>query len=392
MASSTPSVMISSTFYDLRQIRSDLKDFVEKELGYQALLSEHSSFPIDPDADTIENCRRRVERNADILVLVIGGRYGYVPQDSSRSITNMEYVYARHKGIPIYVFIEKAVLANLATWKANPEADFSGSVDDPRVFEFIKLVREDHAVWTHEFERAHDVTEVLRHQFGHLMYESLGIMHNLRKSESRLISTLRGRSLRLALELPDVWEYRLFASALDDEVDKHLEARSDHRFGIAFGAMEKVELNKASDWMLSRVAELSQNINSLDRIVNVQLVEAVGAPGIPGDIDKIVLSARKLAEAYRSLLDWSKQIRLARFDSCIAPAMVEMAAFSDDTIEKIEKWGSDITHRIESRLASPDELGGELTITLNLNIHNMDGFIEAIAKATLDCSEQSAIE
>jgi Domain of unknown function (DUF4062) len=75
---STPAVMISSTFYDLAQVRADLLDFLQNEVGYRPLLSEHKSFPVDPDADTVENCKRRVERDADIFVLIIGGRYGYV--------------------------------------------------------------------------------------------------------------------------------------------------------------------------------------------------------------------------------------------------------------------------------------------------------------------------
>jgi hypothetical protein len=73
-----PAVMVSSTFYNLRQIRTALARFIEDELGYRSLLSEYNSFPVDPDADTIENCWRRVEQDADILVLVIGGRYGSV--------------------------------------------------------------------------------------------------------------------------------------------------------------------------------------------------------------------------------------------------------------------------------------------------------------------------
>jgi hypothetical protein len=46
--------MISSTFFDLKQVRADLARFLEKELGCSPLVSEWSSFPIDPDADTIE--------------------------------------------------------------------------------------------------------------------------------------------------------------------------------------------------------------------------------------------------------------------------------------------------------------------------------------------------
>ena len=88
--------MISSTFYDLRQIRDDLRQFIEG-VGYRPLLSEHASFPIDPDATTIENCRRRVEQDADILVLVIGGRYGSIDATPNKSVTNLEYTSARHK-------------------------------------------------------------------------------------------------------------------------------------------------------------------------------------------------------------------------------------------------------------------------------------------------------
>jgi len=79
---SAPCVMVSSTFYDLRQVRTDLENFLSRDLGYHPLLSEFASFPVDPDKTTVENCRRRVEKNADILVLVIGGRYGSVSHES----------------------------------------------------------------------------------------------------------------------------------------------------------------------------------------------------------------------------------------------------------------------------------------------------------------------
>jgi hypothetical protein len=53
MGKHAPTVLVSSTFYDLRQVREDLRCFIEDQLGYRPLLSEHPSFPIDPDVDTI---------------------------------------------------------------------------------------------------------------------------------------------------------------------------------------------------------------------------------------------------------------------------------------------------------------------------------------------------
>ena len=42
--SKKPTVFISSTCYDLSNIRSKLKDMLEKEIGLEALLSEYPLF------------------------------------------------------------------------------------------------------------------------------------------------------------------------------------------------------------------------------------------------------------------------------------------------------------------------------------------------------------
>lgn len=44
-----PTVFISSTCYDLKQIRVDLHNFIDEQLGYEAILSEFDSFPLEPE-------------------------------------------------------------------------------------------------------------------------------------------------------------------------------------------------------------------------------------------------------------------------------------------------------------------------------------------------------
>ena len=85
-----PRVFVSSTFYDLRQIRADLNDFLDSQMGYRALISELDTFPIDPDQDTIENSKKQVRDNADILILIIGSRYGYIPDDVAALLSRIE--------------------------------------------------------------------------------------------------------------------------------------------------------------------------------------------------------------------------------------------------------------------------------------------------------------
>ena len=40
-------IFISSTCYDLSQVRQDLRDFISG-LGYNPMMSEQNDFPIDP--------------------------------------------------------------------------------------------------------------------------------------------------------------------------------------------------------------------------------------------------------------------------------------------------------------------------------------------------------
>ncbi|MBQ8709219.1 MAG: DUF4062 domain-containing protein, partial [Bacteroidaceae bacterium] len=68
-------IFISSTCYDLSQVRQDLRDFISG-LGHTPMMSEQNDFPIDPQLDNWENCINAVKKYADIFVLIIGNRYG----------------------------------------------------------------------------------------------------------------------------------------------------------------------------------------------------------------------------------------------------------------------------------------------------------------------------
>jgi hypothetical protein len=61
-----PTVFISSTCYDLAQIRADMKIFIEG-LGFDPLLSEEPAFPIDPSVTPPVNCVNAVRDRAGFI-------------------------------------------------------------------------------------------------------------------------------------------------------------------------------------------------------------------------------------------------------------------------------------------------------------------------------------
>ena len=213
MQNRPPNVFVSSTMYDLGELRAQLRQFVEG-LGWRAVMSEHDSFPIDANRTTVENSRRNVRENADVFVMVVGARYGSVDDESDRSVTNLEFIEARTSGVPVYVFVSKDVLAQLKVWKANPDADYSGVVDTPRVFEFIDSFRRGGEIWTFEFATAEDILNTLRNQFAYLVQDALELRQRA-ISQENLLTELEGDALMLALRRDQYWEIRLFATVLE---------------------------------------------------------------------------------------------------------------------------------------------------------------------------------
>lgn len=92
-ASARPSIFVSSTIYDFRDLRSALKFWLE-ELGYDVQMSDHADFNKPLDTNSYEACLRSIE-TCDYFVLLIGSRVGgpfSTPENVS--ITRAEYRHA----------------------------------------------------------------------------------------------------------------------------------------------------------------------------------------------------------------------------------------------------------------------------------------------------------
>ena len=200
-------IFISSTCYDLSQIRTDLKDFIVN-LGHIPILSEDHDFPINPNLSNSENCINVVNNYADIFVLIIGSRYGYT-LSSGKSITNTEFLTALKKGIPIYTFTKKEMINIYPIWEKNPQIDLSHIVDTNNIFNFIKDVRSKSGLWNFPFENAQDIKNILTSQLSILFNESLKLRGRINKlGKDILYPSLSSKSLNLILEKEDNYEWK----------------------------------------------------------------------------------------------------------------------------------------------------------------------------------------
>lgn len=180
-----PRVFISSTYYDLKHLRASLENFVDK-LGYEPVLSEKGDIAYLPDKPLDVSCYKEVE-NADIFVLIIGGRYGSEATGDKKkfnhkffeqyeSITKKEYEEASRKDIPTYIFIESNVYAEYRTYlknKTNEEIKYA-HVDSVNIFSFIEeIILKPLNNPIQPFEKFSDIENWLKEQWAGLFKDLL---------------------------------------------------------------------------------------------------------------------------------------------------------------------------------------------------------------------------
>ena len=131
-----PRIFVSSTYYDLKHIRSSLDLFIGT-LGYEPVLSEKGDIAFTHDRPLDDSCYREAS-TADIFVLIVGGRYGSEATSADKkpsrsfferyeSITKKEYESAVGRDIPVYILIETGVTLNIRHFFATKTTHRSGT-------------------------------------------------------------------------------------------------------------------------------------------------------------------------------------------------------------------------------------------------------------------------
>src|SRR6266851_744678 len=169
-----PRLFISSTFYDLRQVRADLEHFI-REIGFDPVLHERGSIPYGSEKKLEEYAYQEVGQS-DLLVAIVGGRFGSPSIQTPYSISQAELKKALDLGKPVHIFVERSVHSEYSTYthnKGRSDTEYH-YVDNTRVFEFIEelyALPNNNPIST--FETSADITTYLRDQWAGLFQRFL---------------------------------------------------------------------------------------------------------------------------------------------------------------------------------------------------------------------------
>lgn len=184
-----PRIFVSSTYYDLKHLRSAFESFLD-QFGFEAVLSEKGNIAYTPDMPLDASCYREVEQ-VDIFILILGGRYGSEQSfgesakeknakkafyENYDSITREEFRAAIKNDIPTYILIERSVYDEYQTFVKNRDSSeiHYAHVDSANIFrmidEIVSLPRNNPIL---QFDRYHEIENWLREQWAGLFKELL---------------------------------------------------------------------------------------------------------------------------------------------------------------------------------------------------------------------------
>lgn len=185
-----PRVFISSTFYDLKQIRSDLFRFVE-EMGYEPVDHDQGQIPYSTELALEEYCYKEIE-HVDILVSIIGSRFGSESASNpKKSISQIELTTALKRHKQVYIFIDKNVLSEYETYLFNKDVEGfkPRHASNIEIYKFIEEIKShSHNNQIYSFDSAADISRYLKTQWAGLFQRFLQQVE--RNREVDLISEL----------------------------------------------------------------------------------------------------------------------------------------------------------------------------------------------------------
>jgi hypothetical protein len=184
-----PRIFVSSTYYDLRPIRALLEQFI-RQYGFDPILNERGNIPYGSEDKPEQYAYKEIE-NCDILVAIVGSKFGTESTEGKYSVSQRELKTAHEHDKQIYIFVENNVFTEYRTYLANKGlAGFSPAYGDVRVYEFLEEIEKyskNNSISS--FDTALEIIDFLREQWAGLFHRFLG--ERRIAQENRSISELK---------------------------------------------------------------------------------------------------------------------------------------------------------------------------------------------------------
>lgn len=186
--------------------------------------------------------------------------------------------------------------------------------------------------------------------------------------------------MRLINSRPPGWEYLLFGGVLVQGKEALKGKRRDHRLRYARSVRRILDDSDAADFIGDATDAAERISGNLMKVLDQEAQEwALGAPGVPGDVENIIHLGDRFIRTYEDMLDWAADLRGTSTSENMKRAIELVARFIDTPIKQVEDFIDQFAESlvgVSERLANGERV--ELALTLTLSIE--DGLVDEYSK------------
>ncbi len=316
-----PRVFISSTFYDLKQVRNNIGDFI-KSLGYEPVMHERSGVAYSQTAPLENDCYHELA-SCDIVVCIIGNHFGSQSLDNDLSITMNEIQNAIKNKKKVYIFIANDVYTEHRTYLLNKDTGTfkSAYTDDIRIHEFIaelnKTVK-NHVIMS--FETTDQIINTLKSQFA-------GLLQNLLQREASMT------------EAKTAYDLQQSADIMKEIINDFEQQKEEFftRFDSTILINNRVVFTIKKHLGMQKSAFFAKNLEALDEFMSMVGYCAVEVDDFIEDAKKYVkttVDTKYTIVVKEDVIDEERNIKDIRDKSIVEASVVykEEPVFCDDEL------------------------------------------------------------
>lgn len=154
----------------------------------------------------------------------------------------------------------------------------------------------------------------------------------------------------LLAERPSGWEWILHAGVLRQEIDAREDKYRDHLLGYSPRSGKFITDQEALDALSRNISNYGWLSELFGRVLDLRAQDAAfGVPGEPGDPDRIIHLARRMASVYEDFIDLAAELRSMGASSEAVRRVLEIQArWADQPLEAVRSFVDDLVREMDT--------------------------------------------
>ena len=156
-----------------------------------------------------------------------------------------------------------------------------------------------------------------------------------RKKIKQIFSNESSTAIKLAIEKPDFWEFKLCEELVRQKLENLNSKHHDINRGVAFIKPKAMNSQEFLGLVQQLCSSLMYTMKSLIIVYQEDLTRSFGLPGVPGNAVEVLQTVNKIFSLLENFLDWEITVRSISVSSKMEVIRGLMEGASDKIIKEI---------------------------------------------------------